>query len=98
VRRSTYIVIDRQNLAYLNAIEKANCVYCGYANGVFAYVREIAGRTEQYWCPIKHVKRVRAPHIHYREFVDYGDGRGYRRMLPLLRVKLTGKPTDEADP
>jgi hypothetical protein len=44
VRRSTYIVIDRQNLAYLNAIEKANCVYCGYANGVFAYVREIAGR------------------------------------------------------
>jgi hypothetical protein len=36
VRRSTYAVIDRQHLAYLNAIEKLNCVYCGYANGVFA--------------------------------------------------------------
>ena len=48
VRRSVYIVIDRQHLAYLNGIEKLNCVYCGYANGVLAYVREIAGRTEQY--------------------------------------------------
>jgi hypothetical protein len=45
VRRSRYIVLDRQQLAYLNAIEKLNCAYCGYANGVFAYVREIAGRT-----------------------------------------------------
>ena len=47
VRRADYIVIDRQHLAYLNGIEKLNCMFCGYANGVFAYVREIAGRTEQ---------------------------------------------------
>src|SRR5581483_1334165 len=73
VRRSAYIVFDRHHLAYLNGIEKINCLYCGYANGVFAYVREIAGRTEQYWCPIRHAKRVRAPHLHYRRFVDYGD-------------------------
>jgi hypothetical protein len=52
VDRSTYTVIDRQHLAYLNAIEKLTCVYCGYANGVFAYTREIAGRTEQYCRPI----------------------------------------------
>lgn len=96
VRRSTYIVMDHHHLAYLNAIEKLNCVYCAYTNGVFAYVREVAGRTEQYWCPIRHAKRVRAPHTHYREFVDYGDARGYRRELPVLRVKLQGdKPTDE---
>jgi hypothetical protein len=91
VNRSAYIVIDRQHLAYLNAIEKLNCVYCGYANGVFAYVREIAGRTEQYWCPIKHATRVRAPHGHYREFVDYGDATAYHRELPLLRAKLKQK-------
>ena len=36
VRRSRYLVIDRHKLRYLNAIEKANCVYCGYANGVLA--------------------------------------------------------------
>ncbi len=88
VRRCKYIVIDRQHLAYLNAIEKLNCMYCGYANGVFAYVREIAGRTEQYWCPIRHARRVRAPHEHYRDFVDYGDAEGYRRRLIPLRREL----------
>ena len=92
VRRSKYIVIDRHHLAYLNTIEKLNCVYCGYANGVFAYVREIAGRTEQYWCPIRHAKRVRAPHAHYRHFIDYGDAEGYRRRLTPLRNELKGQP------
>ena len=86
VKRSAYIVIDRHHLAYLNGIEKLNCMYCGYANGVFAFIREVAGRTEQYWCPIRHAKRVHAPHTHYREFVDYGDGNGYhRRLIPLRR-------------
>jgi hypothetical protein len=92
VRRSSYIVIDRHHLAYLNAIEKLNCVYCGYANGVLAYVREIAGRTEQYWCPIRHAKRVRAPHPHYRDFVDYGDAEGYRQRLLPLREELKDEP------
>ena len=91
VRRSSYVVIDRQHLAYLNAIEKLNCLFCGYANGVFAYVREIAGRTEQYWCPIRHARRVRAPHEHYRHFVDYGDAAGYRRRLMPLRHELQSR-------
>ena len=88
VRRSTYIIIDRQHLAYLNAIEKVNCMYCGYANGVFAYAREIGARTEQYWCPIRHAKRLRSPHAHYRHFIDYGDAQGYRRRLMPLRDEL----------
>jgi len=88
VRRSGYVVIDRQHLAYLNAIEKLNCVYCGYANGVFAYVREVAGRTEQYWCPIRHAKRIRAAHPHYGGFVEYGDAEGYKRRLIPLRDAL----------
>jgi len=91
VRRSQYVVIDRQHLAYLNAIERLNCMYCGYANGVFAYVREVAARTEQYWCPIRHARRVRAPHEHYRHFVDYGDAAGYRRRLIPLRHELENK-------
>jgi hypothetical protein len=88
VRRSDYIAMDRRKLAYLNAIEKANCDYCSYANGVLAYVREIAGRTEQYWCPIKHARKIRGPHQHYRVFVDYGDALGYKRELPELREGL----------
>ena len=97
VRRSAYIVIDRHHLAYLNGIEKLNCVYCGYANGVLAYVREVAGRTEQYWCPIRHAKRVRSPHPHYHEFVEFGDAKGYHQQLPLLRAELKTQ-RDPADP
>ena len=88
VNRTAYIVFDRQHLAYLNPIEKLNCVYCGYANGVFSYVREIGARTEQYWCPIRHAKRIHTPHTHYRQFVDYGDAEGYRRRLIRLRSDL----------
>jgi hypothetical protein len=58
VNRGDYLIFDRHHLAYLNALEKLNCAYCSYANGLIAYVREIAGRTEQYWCPIKHARRV----------------------------------------
>ena len=91
VERAAYIVFDRQHLAYLNAVEKMNCLYCGYANGVFAYLREIAGRTEQYWCPIRHARRLRSPHDHYQAFVEYGDAKGYHRRLPLLRARLATK-------
>ena len=57
VPRSDFIAIDRHHLAYLNVIEKVNCAYCGYANGVAGYFREVAARTEEYWCPIKHAKK-----------------------------------------
>ena len=59
VRRADFIRIDRHHLAYLNALQKLNCVYCGYCNGLIGYVQEIAGRTEAYWCPIKHAARGR---------------------------------------
>lgn len=91
VRRADYIAIDRHKLSYLNAIEKLNCVYCGYANGVIAYAREIASRTEQYWCPIKHAKLIRSPHARYPDFLDYGDARGYRENLASFRQKA-GEP------
>jgi hypothetical protein len=88
VHRHDYMVFDRGHLAYLNLLEKLNCAYCSYANGVAAYVKEIAGRTEQYWCPIKHARRMLHAHPYYRGFVDYGDGGGYRRELAALREQL----------
>jgi len=81
VRRADYVAIDRHRLGYLNAIEKLNCLYCGYANGVLAYVREIASRTEQYWCPIKHAKLIRSAHRRYAGFLEYGDAKGYKARL-----------------
>ena len=88
VRRRDHIIVDRQHLAYLNGIEKLNCVYCGYANGLIAYVREIAGRTEQYWCPIKHARRSADPHDNFEAFVDYGDAETYRANLKQIRGDL----------
>ena len=85
VKRRDYIVFDRHHLAYLNIIEKFNCAYCSYGNGLIAYVREIAGRTEQYWCPVKHATRILGSHSRYRRFLDYGDAESYRKMLEKLR-------------
>ena len=85
VKRRNYIVVDRQSLAYLNPIEKLNCMYCGYVNGLIAYIREIAGRTEQYWCPIKHARRIASMHSRYGKFLEYGDAEGYRKRLEKIR-------------
>ncbi len=87
VRRRDYLAFDRGQLAYLNAIEKINCEYCAYANGLIAYIREIASRTEEYWCPIKHARRVLGVHARYGSFVDYGDGDAYRHELERLRTE-----------
>ncbi len=85
VKRGDYIVIDRHELKYLNAVEKLNCVYCGYFNGLIAYVQEIAARTEQYWCPIKHARRIGSIHSRYRKFLEYGDAEAYRRKIEDVR-------------
>lgn len=84
-RRGDYIVIDRHSLSYLNMIEKINCIYCGYFNGLIAYIREIAARTEQYWCPIKHARRLGSFHSRYDHFLEYGDAEGFRRELEKTR-------------
>lgn len=85
VRRADYIVFDHQFLKYLNAVEKLNCLYCSYFNGLIAYLQEIGARTEQFWCPIKHAKRVKNIHSRYKLFFDYGDGERYRSELPKVR-------------
>ena len=85
VRRCKHVVIDRHALRYLNPIEKINCVYCGYFNGVISYTQEVAARTEQYWCPIKHARRVARIHSRYHKFLAYGDAEGYRERLEKIR-------------
>jgi hypothetical protein len=85
VKRSDYLVFDRHHLAYLNLLEKMNCFYCSYANGLIPYFAEVVGRTEQYWCPIKHASRMRSVHSRYRLFSEYGDAEGFRRDLEKIR-------------
>ncbi|MDP2032594.1 MAG: hypothetical protein Q8K29_04195 [Polaromonas sp.] len=94
VRRRDYLVFDRTHLGYLNLLEKVNCAYCSYATGLAAYLREVAGRTEQYWCPIKHARRQLQAHPYYAGFADYGDAEAYRGRLQALRAELAGLQTD----
>ncbi|MBI3418402.1 MAG: hypothetical protein HY043_24190 [Verrucomicrobia bacterium] len=85
VRRQDYIVMDRRRLHYLNSMERFNCVYCEYVNGLLAYVQEIAARTEQYWCPIKHAMSLKTRHSRYQHFMDYGDAENYRQRIEAVR-------------
>lgn len=88
VRRSDYLVFDRHQLHYLNFIEKFHCAYCEYGNGLVAYMREILARTEAYFCPIKHAKKVMGTHARYNQFLDYGDAINYEARLEAIRVSL----------
>lgn len=85
VKRKDHVVIDRYNLFYLGRVEKVNCLYCEYFNGVTSYVREIAARTEQFWCPIKHSKPLKENHSRYNNFFDYGDYLKYEEELNQIR-------------
>ncbi|HCX27314.1 MAG TPA: hypothetical protein DHT34_06375 [Cellvibrionales bacterium] len=85
VRRSDYLVFDRMMLDYLNGIQKINCAFCSYGNGILAFGHEVAARSEQYWCPIKHAKKVRGTHSRYPVFTDFGDGEQYHEKVSNIR-------------
>jgi len=85
VNPKEYFVMDRALLPYLNWLEKLNCMYCSYVNCLFAYATEIGGRTEKFWCPIKHARKVKGSHTHYGDFVDYSDGESLRKRWEKMR-------------
>ena len=89
VSRSDYFIWDRRKLAYLNLVEKLNCMYCAYGNGLIEYAREIIARTEQYWCPLKHARRSPDPHRLVENFLDYGDVEAYKDQLQGVREEIT---------
>ena len=81
VTRSHYILFDRKHLSYLNLIQKINCLYCSYVNGLFQYAVEVAGRTEKYWCPIKAARRKAWSHNWEDFFADYGDPEEFKKQF-----------------
>ncbi|MDO1559459.1 hypothetical protein Q0812_08465 [Brevundimonas sp. 2R-24] len=92
VRRRDHVSFARAELPYLNPMQKMNCGYCAYANGVLAYAREIAARTEQYWCPIKHVAPPAAPHHRYESFIPYGEVISLEARWEARREALKAPP------
>jgi hypothetical protein len=88
VRRSAYIRFDRHKLAYLDPIQRLNCLYCSYANGAFAYFVEVASKTEKYWCPIQEAEPPPAAHRRYASFLAHGDAENLRARLARQRADL----------
>lgn len=88
VKRGDYIIFDRHQLSYLNFIEKFHCTYCAYANGMIGYICEIVARTEQYFCPIKHARKIIGTHGRYAHFLDFGDAENYEKKLEAIRLAM----------
>jgi hypothetical protein len=85
VKRGDYIVFDRHELGYLNFIERFHCEYCAYANGLIGYAAEVVGRTELYFCPIKHARKILGVHGNYSRFLEYGDSEDFHERLEAYR-------------
>jgi hypothetical protein len=94
VPRKDYLVFDRGLLAYLNTIEKVGCIYCSYANGLLALITEIASRTEQHFCPIKHAHRLAKTPSRYGKYLPYGDARAYRGKAEAVAQDYSDIPPE----
>lgn len=83
IKRSTYILVrDRNKLQYLTPFEKLGCMYCGYANGLLVYLKEVAGLTEKYWCGIMHEKKkgfISQPSQVEQEFAKFNDEKDFNK-------------------
>lgn len=95
VKRGDYIIFDRHHLSYLNWIERSHCMYCTYGNGLLAYTTEIIARTEQYFCPIKHARKMMGRHARYATFIEYGDATDYHAKLEQFRIDLAQASKDK---
>jgi len=81
VARRKYIKVDRFKLQYLNIIQKVNCLFCGYANGLLGYAVAIAGETEKYWCGIKHDSDEDfIEPDHHKDFLEYNNEKSFKKL------------------
>ena len=92
VQRSRFIFLNRGKLSYLPWWDKINCAYCGYGNGLLAYVSQIAAETERYWCGIKHPKKKGAYQFpHHKEFLPYGDAGALEQFAAEVPHNVSSK-------
>lgn len=91
VRRGVRIIMNRSRINSLNSREKINCACCSCLIGGIAFLQEVAGRTEQYWCPIKHARRIGSRHNRYAKLFEYGDAEGCRQQ-GCATILLTCNP------
>ena len=71
VNRKDYFRFDRHVLDHLSLHDKIGCWYCDYFNGVLGYGTDLAGYTEERFCPIKNNPERKNPHKQYHKFKEY---------------------------
>lgn len=85
VKRSDYPGIRSSDLPYLSTSSRNSTVFTALMarRGGLTPARGL--RTEQYWCRIKHARRIKAAHERYPKFFDHGDAEAFRQGLNRLR-------------
>lgn len=104
VRRTHFVQHRRKGLESLNAVDRLNCYYCSYANGVLRYAQKISSETEKMWCPIRHkLSGGFVQPAHHAEFAENGKKEVlqayYQRQhkrIPLLPADAAPECGDEA--
>ncbi|MEI7515339.1 MAG: hypothetical protein WCK81_08105 [Betaproteobacteria bacterium] len=96
VSRGDYIIFDRQEIKYLDWISKFHCTYCAYGVGVLAYVSAIIGRTEAYFCPIKHHNKAHLAAQTLVRYLDFDESADfdYEKKLEKIRQRLAPKQSE----
>jgi hypothetical protein len=64
---------------------------------LLAYASEITARTEQYFCPIKHARKILGAHSRYKDFLDYGEADNLHHKVEEFRSALAQEiaPSDK---
>ena len=83
-----HFVFNRHSLLQLSLLQKINCIYCEYGNGLASYIKEIIGRTEAYWCPIKNGKNTKYTHKNYKFFMDKNEVKEFEKVRENIRNKI----------
>ena len=99
VARADFFIFDRQELKYLDWVSKFHCTYCAYGVGVVAFVAAVIGRTEAYFCPIKHQARSAPPPPAAAQYIDYAQAPDFDfdAKLREIRCDMAPAPKNGAD-
>jgi len=78
VKQGEYLIFNESQLSGLDLIE---CICYFYAVGMLRFSLEVTSRTESFWCPIKHLRRLTIEyHDKYSKFADYGDEEAFKTI------------------
>lgn len=98
VRRGAYIEIKRKGLESLNIVDRLNCYYCSYANGVLRYAQKIAAETEKMWCPIRQkLRQDYCEPAHHAGFSESGSKEALLVYYAKYESRLESGPDQPAD-